>query len=139
MGKQYKIIVDTNIFISFLIGRKLVGLKQLLVEDKVCLIYTDQLLLEINIVTSRPNLSKYFKPQDVLNLISLIKQIGLYYKVDTVPDICRDKKDNFLLGLAQISNADYLITGDADLLVLSNYNRTKIIKYQKFEAILNIV
>ena len=54
--------------------------------------------------------------------------------VDIVSEIsiCRDKKDNFLLSLAVDGKADYLITGDADLLELEKMGSTKIITLKKF-------
>ena len=48
-------------------------------------------------------------------------------------DICRDPKDNYLLGMAISSNADYLISGDSDLLDLREIEDTRIIKYKDFE------
>ncbi len=36
-------------------------------------------------------------------------------------------KDDFLLSLCQIGKADYLVTGDNDLLDLAGYKETKII------------
>ena len=47
--------------------------------------------------------------------------------------ICRDTKDNFLLNLAVDGNADYLITGDKDLLILEKINNTKIITIADFK------
>jgi predicted nucleic acid-binding protein len=43
--------------------------------------------------------------------------------------------DNYLLSLAIDSKADYLLTGDNDLLVLTQVGATKIIKYADFEKI----
>jgi hypothetical protein len=34
--------------------------------------------------------------------------------------VCRDLKDNYLLALARDSNANFLITGDKDLLEIKN-------------------
>ncbi len=48
-------------------------------------------------------------------------------------EICRDKKDNFLLKLAKDGHADYLITGDNDLLVLNPFEQTKIITIRQFK------
>ncbi len=46
---------------------------------------------------------------------------------------CRDVKDNFLLNLAIDSNADYLITGDSDLLDLGIIHNTKILTIKDLE------
>ena len=48
-------------------------------------------------------------------------------KVSSGLDVCRDKKDNFLLNLACDSKADYLVTGDKDLLEIKSLNKTKIL------------
>jgi uncharacterized protein len=45
---------------------------------------------------------------------------------------CRDFKDNFLLNLAIDSKADYLITGDSDLLVITKIRKTKITTWSDF-------
>ena len=56
-------------------------------------------------------------------------------EVHSVVDVCRDPKDNYLLALAKDSNADYLITGDTDLLVLKEFEKTKIVKLNDFETV----
>ena len=47
-------------------------------------------------------------------------------------NICRDKKDNFLLSLCVDSQADYLLTGDEDLLVIKKIKKTSIIKIGEY-------
>ena len=49
---------------------------------------------------------------------------------------CRDPKDNFLLELAVSAEADYIITGDKDLLVLNPYKNINIVSANDFEKIL---
>lgn len=44
----------------------------------------------------------------------------------------RDVKDNFLLSLAVESKADFLVTGDEDLLVIKKIKRTKIVTWNDF-------
>jgi hypothetical protein len=41
-------------------------------------------------------------------------------------------KSNFLLSLAKDSNADYLITGDNDLLIIEQFYNCKIIRPAEF-------
>ena len=45
---------------------------------------------------------------------------------------CRDPKDNKFLELAVAGNADCIVTGDKDLLVLNPYCGTKIISPANF-------
>ena len=46
--------------------------------------------------------------------------------------ICRDEKDNFLLSLAVDGNADFLITGDQDLLELKEIEKTQIVTLNQY-------
>jgi hypothetical protein len=52
--------------------------------------------------------------------------------------ICRDPEDNFILELAEASQADYIITRDKDLLDLPDktWKKTQIIKPEDFLPIL---
>ena len=62
---------------------------------------------------------------------------GTIIQVSSVVEICRDAKDNFLLALAKDSQADYLITVDADLLVIKKFEHTEIVTYTEFEICLD--
>lgn len=52
-----------------------------------------------------------------------------------VSNICRDIDDDNVLACALAAKADYLVTGDADLLVIKNYKGIKIITPRDFEAL----
>ncbi|MGZ5191833.1 MAG: putative toxin-antitoxin system toxin component, PIN family, partial [Flavisolibacter sp.] len=47
-------------------------------------------------------------------------------EIESIVTICRDPKDNFLLALAKDGKADYLLTGEKDLLELKKFGKTKI-------------
>ena len=51
-------------------------------------------------------------------------------------DTCRDPNDNFLLALAKDGKANYLITGDQDLLVLQAFEGTQVKTFADFEALM---
>ena len=48
---------------------------------------------------------------------------------------CRDPKDDKFLTLAVAANADYIVTGDDDLLVLHPFRGIQIIKPAEFLAL----
>lgn len=52
-SKSVKVIFDTNVWISFLIGKRLSKIKHHIPNGSITIISTEQLLLEIKIVTSR--------------------------------------------------------------------------------------
>jgi putative PIN family toxin of toxin-antitoxin system len=136
--KRIKVIFDTNIWISFLIGKRLTSLKEFISNGKVQIVLTDQLIKEIEIVTQRPKLQKYFHYDAVQELILLWEAIGQTYKIKSKYDLCRDAKDNFLLDLIEESKADYVVTGDADLLEIREFLTAKIITPKDFERIIEI-
>ncbi len=124
---ENRVVIDTNVMVSFLIGKRLRKLKDKLSDSSIKLILTKQLTDELKLVTSRPKLRKYFDKQAVSELIELLTIIGLTYEISDIPNICRDPKDNFLLKLCLVGKADYLVTGDNDLLDLADFEGTKII------------
>ncbi len=132
---EIKIIVDTNLWISFLIGRKLSCLLELLSHCDVEIIVSKELLDEIYNVTSRPKLAKYFSSDSLKLLWAFMFNETKLCTIEKVPLRCRDLKDDYLLELALISNADYLITGDKDLLSMEKMGNCQIVTVMEFDAI----
>lgn len=132
MQKKNKIILDTNIWISFLISKSLKGIDKLIFSKKVILLFSDELMTEFIDVTSREKLKPYFTKEDIVSLIDIIEEYGKIINVKSKVEICRDKEDNFLLSLAKDGEADYLITGDKDLLIIKKFEKTRIIKLTDF-------
>jgi len=128
--KSKKVILDTNLWISFLITGDFSFLDRYLETGKIKLIFSEELFSEFITVTNRPKFRKYFAGSDIDHLIRLIDKFGILVQVTTEIQQCRDIKDNFLLSLAIDSNADYLVTGDKDLLDLEQINETKILTIQ---------
>ena len=56
----------------------------------------------------------------------------LHVHLRSTVTICRDPKDNFLLALSKDAEADFLITGDKDLLELEKFGRTIICTLNDF-------
>ncbi|MBK6834716.1 MAG: putative toxin-antitoxin system toxin component, PIN family [Bacteroidetes bacterium] len=127
-SKIEKIVIDTNVFISFLISDSFSKLDKYLQNNKVRLLFSEELLSEFIEVTSRPKLKKYFSEKDISKLLDSIHNYADFIEVESIVTICRDEKDNFLLSLCADGKADYLITGDDDLLTLKKFKKTTIIK-----------
>lgn len=132
-NKKIKVIFDTNVWISFLIGKQLSKIKQYIVDEKILIVITNQLLEELELVTSRDKLKQYFPETAVKELIELLKIISLNTSIKSKHFICRDEKDNFLLDLIDFSKADFLITGDKDLLEHNPFMSAKILTPAEFE------
>ena len=131
-----KVILDTNIWISFLLGKRLSILREIVDMEEVDIYVSDELLAELRSVAFRPKFQGKIDFQSVLNLFELInakcKIIEGYKDAESA---IRDIKDLYLLSMAESIPADYLVTGDDDLLVLRNHLGTKIITFAEFESI----
>ena len=134
--KKIRVIVDVNIWISFLIGRRLQRIFDVLVKPQIVLIFSNELLAELHAVTQRPKFKKYFaSSENVKELLKFLSTIGEMVELpETLPERCRDCKDDYLLELAVISNADFLITGDKDLLVIQTIGDCQIVTAMDFDA-----
>ncbi len=134
-AKSIKVIFDTNVWISFLIGKRLASIKEYIISGQITIIIAPQLLIEIKEVTGREKLKKYFPKESVDELIELLETIGELIEIEPVHFINRDPKDNFLLDLIDFSKADYLVTGDKDLLEHNPFKTAIIITPANFEKI----
>lgn len=133
-----KIVIDTNDFISALIGKKHREKLSIILSDPTFEIFADEnLISEIRGVAYREKFRKYISIAevdiyiDVLSLrLSFIKTTSIFYASP-------DPDDNYLLALAVDSEAEYLITGDKkDLIRLSPFQKIKIITLQELLDIL---
>ena len=129
-------ILDTNLWISYLISKRLSEIDQLFERDDLRLLFSEELLDEFIEVAGRPKFRSYFPEEDVEQLLSLFDVFGEIIDVTSKIDLCRDAKDNFLLALAKDGFADFLVTGDEDLLVIRQFETTKIISYSAFKETL---
>jgi putative PIN family toxin of toxin-antitoxin system len=133
-----KVIFDTNVWISFLIGKRLSFIKEYIADARITIIITGQLIEEIKEVTQRKQLRKYFPQENVWELFSLLDTIAKKFEIKPTHFMSRDPKDNFLLDLIDVSGADYLITGDKDLLSLNPFKTAKILTPADFEKTLRL-
>lgn len=131
--QKIRLVIDTNIFVSAFLGSK--NAKFLVKEifnDEYDLIISEEQLREIDEVLRRPKFTKYILTWEIEELISLLSlKIIVPAIYDKIND-CRDKKDNMILEEAVYGNAEYIIRGDEDLLVLNPYKWIKIYTLKEF-------
>ena len=138
MPKRIKrVIIDTNLWISFLITNNLNILSELFLFERFQIIFSDELFNEFLDVARRPKFKKYFDEKSVQLLIQNISEKLEFIEVPSAINICRDLKDNFILALSIDGNADYIVTGDKDLLSLNGFKGKKIITINEFIKIID--
>lgn len=139
------VVIDTNLFISAIIrGGTPYKLLKAWHEDKFSLILSRDLLGEISNVLKREEI--YHKYQ--INQGEITKLLdGLQLNADFVapsaiadlPVHSRDPKDDKLLACSLSAKADYLITGDEDLLVLNDHPSLKGLKIVSVKEFLSLI
>jgi len=137
--EKWRIIIDTNLWISLLIGKKLSEIRTLCSRDTVSIYICEELIKEFVRIASREKIRKYASEERATETVNLMKSscIEVSIKNTVVSSQLRDANDLFLLALADIVKADYILTGDKDLLTLQFHNQTKIVTYEKFVRLLN--
>ena len=130
-----RVIFDSNIWVSFAIGKRLNELRMALTHPKVEVFVCQKLLWEVKMVIQKPKLLKYIS-QDRQKMLLELMQACQYVNILEQISILRDPNDDYLLDLAAIADADFLVTGDNDLLVLKNYQHTNIISFASFMAVI---
>ena len=69
----------------------------------------------------------------VKEITGFLKDVSSYQRPKPLSKrVCRDPDDDAILALAAHVEADYLITGDQDLIVLERYESTLIVTPRKF-------
>jgi putative PIN family toxin of toxin-antitoxin system len=126
-----KVVLDTNLWISFLISKRLDTIDELLLREKITLLFSAELIEEFIKVSSRPKFKKYFAKEDIRKLLSFFDIYGKLIRINSSVKICRDIKDNFLLNLAIDGKADFLVTGDVDLLSLKEIENIPILTFNQ--------
>ena len=134
--QKCRIIIDTNLWISFLLSKRFHFIDKLLDSGKVELVFCNELFAELVEVANRPKLRKFFAAEDWALIFEIIDRYAIHIPVVSSVTLCRDAKDNFLLSLAKDAEADYLLTGDKDLLVLKTFDVTQIVTIVEFQAII---
>jgi putative PIN family toxin of toxin-antitoxin system len=106
------------------------ALNKALDTDKILI--SQEIILELTQVLNRNKLNKYLLKEERLKFLADflkdVQTVTIYQKIDA----CRDKKDNKFLDLAICGQAQYIITGDQDLLILNPFSGIYIINPKQF-------
>jgi len=138
LHKSQRVIFDSNIWVSFAIGKRLEGLKITFADPNIEIFVCQKLLREVREAVLKPKLSKYISA-DRRKMLLEIMEACHFTSIEEQASISRDPNDNYLLDLVAKTNADFLITGDNDLLVLKKYRQTAIVTFSSFMTILDII
>ena len=127
--KEPLVVLDTNILISYLWGSVhcLRIVRAMLLENRFTPAVTPEIIGEFDDVVSRPRIKRQIGEITP----AIFKREYLLFARMVHPrervKICDDSDDNILLECAQAADAEYIVTGDDDLLRLKKFGTVKIV------------
>ncbi|MCB0025154.1 MAG: putative toxin-antitoxin system toxin component, PIN family [Caldilinea sp.] len=126
-----RVVVDTNILVSAVLGGALKVIVDAWKAQKFTLIVSEPIVHEYLDVLNRP---KFKLTQEELSATTdfLLTLAEFVTPLETVSAIVADPTDNKFLDAALAANADYLVSGDAHILDLESFRGIPILTARKF-------
>jgi uncharacterized protein len=114
-----RVVVDTGVFVSALIGKQGSRPDRVLrafLEDTLEVVVSPALLNELERVLARPKLRQHVDQGRSREYLERIRRhAAMAEDPDSVPAITRDPADDYLVALALREHVDAIVSGDLDL------------------------
>jgi putative PIN family toxin of toxin-antitoxin system len=126
------VVIDTNVWVSALQfgGRYTAPIRSI---EKVLRWHTLATSLEINAEIRRILMEKFqWSSDDAQRLIAAYLKRAIHVTLSGATHVCRDPKDDMVLECAVVSGAQFIVSGDKDLLALDSYHGIRIVTPAEF-------
>ncbi len=128
-----RIVLDSNVLLSAALFKQSTPRQAL---DKAAvngqILMSNEIFGELQDIFNRPKFDKYssrlVRNEFLNDFLAVVENVEIVQKIV----ICRDRKDGKFLELAVNGSADWIITGDRDLLVLHPFRNINIISPNEF-------
>jgi len=132
-NRQAKYVLDTNIIVSALLFKNSQPRQAL---DKAryqgIILMSQSIWLEITDVLTRPKFERYVTSTEKDLFISWLAESVHFIDISQTITACRDRKDDKFLELAVNGNAELIVSGDQDLLILNPFREISIVTVKDF-------
>ena len=133
-----KVVIDTNVWLSALLwGGQPSLIIQLIEQKQIQAISSGNILTELTDILQKPKLQKRLDrlkiTADAVAIIAKRLMTLVVIEEVIIPEL-RDPKDQMVLATAIAGDAQIVISGDKDLLVLHPYGNISILLPQEFLA-----
>jgi putative PIN family toxin of toxin-antitoxin system len=129
-----RVVLDANVLIAAFAAR---GLCEAVLE--LCIANDDIFLTREILADVREKLVKKIKipASHAAGIIELLTHNAhVVHAGEIPPNTCRDPDHHNVLGVALAAGADYIITGDEDLLSIKQYEGTRIVRPREYWQVL---
>lgn len=131
-----RVVLDTNIFVSMLLGGRLGTLNDDWKAEKFVLVVSDAIVSEYADVLLRPKLR--LAADTVAAILDRVQRKAVFVTPDgELSVIADDPTDNKFLDAALAANADYVVSGDAHILNLESFRSIPILTARRFLELLS--
>jgi uncharacterized protein len=133
-----RVVIDTNVWLSALLwGGQPSIILQLIEQKQIQAISSENILTELTDILQKPKLKKRLIQLKITadEIVIIAKRLMTLVVIEEViiPEL-RDPKDQMILATAIAGDAQIVISGDKDLLVLHPYGNISILLPQEFLA-----
>ena len=126
--RNARVIVDTNVLLSrLLIPPSITGQALRHIMERAQLLVSDATLSELADVLSRSKFDPYVGIEDRKEFFQRLTHVAEIVPIVTTLRVCRDAKDDKFLELAVDGRALFIVTGDKELLALSQFRSIRIV------------
>jgi putative PIN family toxin of toxin-antitoxin system len=138
---MFRAVVDTNILVRALIkpagtvGPALTRLR----NGDYTLVYSQSLIDELLAKLALPRIREkyHLSDGDVDDLLALIALRGELVSPTRTVKVCRDPKDDMFIEAALAGQAEVVVTGDEDLLILKRFETVGFVTSREFLDLLD--
>ena len=133
---MFRCVFDTNSVVSAALFADSVPARALMLALRLRVVLMSQDLAdELADVLARPRFIRYSSLQERKTLLDNLMQQTEWVQITERVQACRDPNDDKILELAVNGRADYIVTGDDDLLVMNPFRRIAIVTPAEFLTI----
>lgn len=95
-SKPLKLIIDTNLWVSFIISNKQSLLDSFLFNEEARLLFSKELITEIQETIVKPKLKKYFKTNALEEMLSIFDPFIDLIEIESVITVLPGRQRQFL-------------------------------------------
>lgn len=127
--KADRLVLDTNVLINALLspaGRPRHLIEQLAARSAV-LLFSDDTFRELAVRLAKPKFDRYRTREQMEQWLDWLSELAEWVYPPDAVRACRDPDDNSFLAVVLYGEADAIVTGDGDLLVLHPFEGIPIL------------
>ena len=133
-------VLDTDLLVSYLLTHQppiAALIDEHLAQEHFVLVTGAALLEELDRVLRYPRLQRYYSAEARTQYVALIAALSEVVELpESVPRICRDPDDDWVIACAVAGEAGVIVSGDRDLLALEKVGEILILSAAQCLAIL---